>query len=226
MAYDCEEQMGHETLLRYNHQNRRHNSFRIDSLEPRVEQMEDETAKLKDVINRLSARIDANERTQFESLLSQKRLEDTTKSLSSTVKRLSKRGVKCGYKDNWDSASSTITYDRMLMSTGTGRGSLSLRTGVWTASQTGLYMVTWSLINDLYSGEMNRIFLYRNDERQEESLHFSKYWDSDGYLLDQGSRTLFLELDDDDRLHLQTKAFSSDGATGITFCVHLLSAAA
>ena len=32
MAYDCEEQMGHETLLRYNHQNRRHNSFRIDGL--------------------------------------------------------------------------------------------------------------------------------------------------------------------------------------------------
>ena len=38
--------------------------------------------------------------------------------------------------------------------------------------------------------------------------------------------TQLLELDDNDRLHLQTKAFSSDGATGITFCVHLLSAAA
>ena len=38
-------------------------------------------------MHRLSARIDANERTQFESLLSQKRLEDTTKSLSSTVQR-------------------------------------------------------------------------------------------------------------------------------------------
>lgn len=204
--YDCKEQIEQmeQTLLRYNHQNMR--------------QMEDETVKLKDVVNRLSARVDGNEKK--------------TKTLSNTVKRLSKRGAKCGYKEHWVSADSTITYDRILTSTGTGRGTLHKGTGIWEATQTGLYLVTWSMHTDLNKDDSNTIFLYRNDEKIDESEHFSKYWDNDdtegyeGTVQDQGGRTMLMQLDHTDSLHLETEEFGSDGADEIIFCIHLLSAAA
>jgi len=200
MAYGCEEQMSSQTLLRYIHQNRRHNSLRINSMEPKLEQIEDETAKLKDMVDRLSTRIDGNERN---------------------VIRLSKRGAQCGYRAYWEHASSTITYDSLL--TNTGSGSLNAGTGVWTAQETGLYQISWSLRNWLDNDEENSIYLYKNNVKMEAARHYSQYAESRGFIADQGGRTLLLELNSNDHLSLQTDTFTE--AFRVTFCVHLLSAA-
>jgi len=134
------------------------------------------------------------------------------------IARLSTRGAQCGYRYGWTAAFSRITYEQLLLNT--GRGSLQISSGVWQSEQKGLYQVTWSLSNDLNSGEQNWIYLYKNKGRLDESMHGSGYY-SDGTVRDQGGRTMLLELDENDQLHLQTDTFVGD-ALYITFCVHLI----
>merc|ERR1711892_512752 len=53
----------------------------------------------------------------------------------------------CAFKSNTDSAG-TITYDSIFSSYITDRSTLSLSSGIYTASTSGLYMVTWSTDTD------------------------------------------------------------------------------
>merc|ERR1711962_1528618 len=83
------------------------------------------------------------------------------RSHSSTLSRLSIRGAQCGYRGtSWSAAYSTITYEKTLLNV--GRGSMDLGSGVWTAEETGLYQVAWSLYNRVDSGEGNYIYVYKN----------------------------------------------------------------
>jgi len=140
--------------------------------------------------------------------------------LEASVAKLLIKGAQCGYRNYWPSSGSTITYDHLLLDTGVG--SLSTSTGEYTAEVGGLYQVTWSLTNRVDSGEYNWIYLYKNDEAVEGG-HHSYYQNSDGYIYEQGGRTLLLELDEGDRLHLGTTTFYGS-AYYITFCVHLTAA--
>jgi len=138
------------------------------------------------------------------------------------IARLSKRGAHCGYQYKWTSIDSTITYDSTLLNTGSG--SLDIGTGVWTAGDAGLFQVSWDMRNIVGSSEQNDFYLYKNDVRMDESLHESYYIGSEGYIGDQGGRTLVLDLEKNDRLHLGTDYFNG-AAYSITFCINMISAA-
>merc|ERR1712222_140113 len=56
--------------------------------------------------------------------------------------KLSQRGASCGYKNTWSTASSVITYEKLLLSKGDA-GTLNLATGVWTTNVAGFYQVSW-----------------------------------------------------------------------------------
>merc|ERR1711962_1816351 len=64
--------------------------------------------------------------------------------------RLSIRGAQCGYRRDWTTAGSTITYEKTLLNV--GRGSMDLGSGVWTAQEKGLYQVAWGFHNRVNSG--------------------------------------------------------------------------
>merc|ERR1712037_988796 len=102
---------------------------------------------------------------------------------SNDIARLSIRGAQCGYRLLWSSSSSTINYERLLLDT--GRGSLDISSGEWTAEEKGLYQVSWSLRN--VPGPDNRIYLYKNGAQLPESLHAS--WTYGADIAEQGGRS-------------------------------------
>merc|ERR1719158_407695 len=75
--------------------------------------------------------------------------ENGISGLETSVGKLLIKGAQCGFRDKWTSSSSTITYESLLLDT--GRGSLDLSSGEWTAEEKGLYQVTWDLLNRLDS---------------------------------------------------------------------------
>merc|ERR1712130_72314 len=124
------------------------------------------------------------------------------------IARLSKRGAQCGYRGGWTSSYSTITYQSTLVNIGSG--SLNAGTGVWTAGEAGLFQVSWDLRNRLNAGEVNYIFLYKNNVKMEESQTSTYYRDSEGgsWIEEQCGRSLLLDLEKNDRLHLETETFN------------------
>jgi len=116
----------------------------------------------------------------------------------------------------------TIPYSSLLYSaTNTEGGGLDLETGIFTSPFPGSYSVTWSLLAAVGTGEFAvTIYLRRNGEIVEESRHLSSYTGADGYVYDQGGRTLVLYLGLGDTLSL----YCGDCSAGIfytTFCVSL-----
>jgi len=115
----------------------------------------------------------------------------------------------------------TIPYTSLLYSsTNTEGGGLDISTGVFTAPHGGSYTVYWDTNAYLHSGEnVVSIYLQKNGESIEESLHYSRYTGS-GVVDDQGGRTLMVYLGVGDTLQL----YRSDGSGQIfytTFCVSL-----
>jgi len=231
LAYGCTENLSTDFIIDYIHSNRKSNALRIDTLEPKLVKIEGEAAELKDIVRQLQTTVDGKiEKIEDEAAELKNSVnglstrignsENTAGELQTTVARLSKRGAQCGHRSHWTSQSSTITYSKTLLNSGSG--SLDKNTGIWTAGDSGLYQVTWSLINWVDSSAQNRIYLYKNNGRIDESQLYST---SVGYIYEQGGRTLVLDLQKNDRLHLRTSHFSGNGAYDITFCVHLISAA-
>merc|ERR1711970_1157642 len=114
----------------------------------------------------------------------------------------------------------TITYNNLLYSsTNVDGADLDTSTGFFTAGWGGSYTVTWSLYAGVDAGE-NAILVYlrRNAEIIEESRHYSMYVGDNGYIEDQGGRTLVLRLDRGDTLDLFCQDCSSY-VHYITFCI-------
>merc|ERR1712192_63935 len=142
-----------------------------------------------------------------------------------SVAKLLIRGAQCGYQGEWTTHNSRINYDGILLDTGSG--SLDRSRGEWKSEEKGLYQVSWSLSNSVDSGktETNDIYLYKNGAALQESLHVTQYRNSEGYIFDHDGRTMLLELNVNDRLHLQTGDHFDGKAHFIYFCVQLLYAA-
>jgi len=147
---------------------------------------------------------------------------------SAILEKLSQRGAFCGFKWEWTSANSVITYNNLLLSEGDA-GTLDASSGVWTTNVPGIYMVTWSLRSRLEGDDDNWIFLYRNGKKMGESIHGSyidKPASSSQVIGEQGGRTMLLRLDAADTLSLRTDSLrrSFGGAYFIQFCVNLVAA--
>merc|ERR1712021_237598 len=108
--------------------------------------------------------------------------------------------VYCGYRGSVSSPS-TITYDSMFYSrTNQPTGGLDLATGVFTSPFPGTYTV--SVMSN--QSELVYIYMYKNEVRIGESVHFSEYYSgSSGSVGDQGGRTLILHLDMGETLSLR-----------------------
>jgi len=143
---------------------------------------------------------------------------------SAEMARMNKKGAQCGYRYRWYDNDSTITYEAEMVNTGSGL--LDTATGVWTAEDSGLYQVSWSLQHSINSGEINSISLSKNGVEIQESNHYSRYTNarSANWVTEQGSRTLFLDLHKGDNLKLVTTTTFAGQAYRTIFCVSLQSA--
>merc|ERR1719494_441602 len=157
LAYGCPDSLSKEDLINYMHHNRRVNSMKMktlgDSLTKELRLKTQDIAGLRSSVAKLTE--------EAEELKAQ-----TIAGLKSSVAKLMKKGAQCAYRYRWKTAKSTITYEKTLVNV--GRGSMDLGSGVWTAEETGLYQVAWSLRNIVHSSEANEIYLYKNGERKYE----------------------------------------------------------
>ena len=133
------------------------------------------------------------------------------------------RSFACGAHYNSLSISTqVIPYTTLLYSSSNVVGDgLDISSGIFSAGYPGTYTVTWSLraVDNVGDGYLY-IFLRKNRERIEESLHSSHYTGPSGYSDDQGGRTLIVHLDRGDTLDLYCYDCSS-GIDVVTFCVSL-----
>jgi len=144
--------------------------------------------------------------------------------LQENMDRLSQRGAYCGYQEIWSTASSVIKYSKLMLSEGDA-GALVPDTGVFRASEQGLFQINWSLFNKLKGGDDNYIYLYRNGKMIWESLHGSfidKTTSSKRVIAEMGGRTMLLRLAAGDTLTLRTSGTFHGEARRIQFCVMLL----
>jgi len=152
-------------------------------------------------------------------------LENRMTETSARFDKLSQRGAYCGYQSGWSTGSSVITYNKLILSEGDA-GTLDPATGVWTTNVPGLYEITWSLRNELTGDDDNWIYLYRNGQTIEESIHGSyigQTTSSERVIAEQGGRTMLLHLAAGDTLTLRTGGFQGY-AFNIHFCVMLQAA--
>merc|ERR1719317_594947 len=124
----------------------------------------------------------------------------------------------CGSHNELLGASSgTIPYTSLLYSsTNTEEGGLDIRTGVFTAPCGGSYTVSWATSAKMYHGQ---IFLQKNGENINQSLHYSDYG-GNSVVAEQGGRAIVVYLGVGDTVQL----YRGGGAGGIehtTFCVSL-----
>ena len=107
--------------------------------------------------------------------------------------------------------SKEISYSKLLYSSSNVEGAgLDISSGVFSAGYPGTYTATWSLQarDDTGDGFMD-IYLRKNAKTIEESLHRSLYTGSEGYLADNGGRTMVLHLDTGDTLDLYCQDWSA-----------------
>ena len=144
----------------------------------------------------------------------------------------------CGYNYDCRDVDSILTYNSPLhhLSTNIGsgvcppdssggcvkNGGLNPDTGVYTASWSGDYMITWTSVAlpDSYDDKIY-IYLYHNGERVTESVQESYFGGDSGYIADTGSRTLFRRLELEDTLYLICKNCSGE-IFKTTFCITMI----
>ena len=99
---------------------------------------------------------------------------------------------------------------------------LDIRTGVFTVEEGhgGIWSVSYSIKSQQHSGETNTAFLYLNDQRIEESYHFTSYY-GQVYVESLGSRTLYMRLQEADTLSLATGKIGW-GFYDINLCLQLV----
>ena len=130
--------------------------------------------------------------------------EDTK--VRSEITRLKNKpfAFQCAWQDAWVTDNSVITYDRLTIDEiSGGDGGLDINTGVFTVGDglSGVWAVTYSFTSNQYRGT-NEAWLYRNEGKIEESIHYTSYG---GYgVMSLGSRVLYMRLESGDTISLRT----------------------
>ena len=110
-------------------------------------------------------------------------------------------GFSCVYRFGWERDETTITYSKVLdSSTNIYMPGINLTTGVFTASVSGTYSVSFSFFtSDKAEDGPNDVFLFRNGTKITESLAPSETAISDqqkvaGKVFQTSGRTLYFQL--------------------------------
>merc|ERR1711892_1406808 len=117
----------------------------------------------------------------------------------------------CAYRYE-TTTTGVITYDRIFSSYITDSSALSTSLGTFTASTSGLYMVTWSA----HTVGHAQIWLFKQGVQMADTAYVS---DQSGEIA-QGSRTVMVELCPGEEIYL----WAYDNTRGIGqlhFCIHL-----
>merc|ERR1719228_16395 len=132
----------------------------------------------------------------------------------------------CAYKGEWTTASSTITYDKIITDFNNadkpngGDGLLDIGSGIFTCLKAGHYTITFSAFTVLDTYQHANVYLYQNGNKVSES-QFSSTNNANYPIGSQGSRTMILHMDVDDVMEVKTDS-SNDGVLHqINFCVSL-----
>ena len=175
--------------------------------------------KMTDILDRM---------TRMEVALGDRRVagveEERVTRLEETVARMRSPpvAIQCGWRRNdWTEDNSTITYDKLTLSAlSRVSGGLDTNTGVFTAGYPGIWSITFTMRSfKPKTGVRNMAWLYLNGEKIEETLHLTYYSGSKGYVGSQGSRTIFLQLNQGDEVTLRTGEIYS--LSYITLCFEL-----
>merc|ERR1719347_2048976 len=200
------------------------NQNKISALEGNVTRHDEDVEENRNEIAGNKIKISAVEGT---SLTNKNGIADNQNKISAlegNVTRHDKGVYYCGYQDNTYSVGSTITYQSLVTSyhsSGVGSGGLDTSTGVFTAPARGVYTVTWSLYASNNAGDSSVwIYLHLNKNSVGESRLYSHYSGPSGQVVDQGGRTMVLQLAVGDTLELYCKDCSAN-VYFITFCVSL-----
>merc|ERR1711892_1118305 len=142
----------------------------------------------EDIIGTNSDNIDVNSdyiSTNTGAISNNKKATESNSQAIASLENSAYVGV-CAYMDKTGSTG-TITYDSISSSYITDSSALSTSSGIYTASTSGFYMVTWSTDTN-YAAD---IYLYKQGVMMEDMLYRS-YAGSGDY--DMGSRTVMVQL--------------------------------
>ena len=129
---------------------------------------------------------------------------------------------QCAYKTKWTAANSVITWDKLTIdSMSRVTGGFNLSTGEFTVGKSGVWEVTFSMVSPNASGQGIYSFLFINGRKLTESEYGTSYHNSKGWVKSLGSRTLFMELNQGDKVTLQTAELTGDALWQSTLCFHL-----
>ena len=128
---------------------------------------------------------------------------------------------QCGWQGGLVTAeNSIITFERLSFSSLFGvAGGLDITTGVFTAGYNGVWTITYSTHSEQAGGDANSVYLFLNDNKIEESVHYTYNSGGPGYFQTLGSRTLHIRLETGDVVTLKTGRLEDIG--GITLCFEL-----
>merc|ERR1711935_375548 len=143
---------------------------------------------------------------------------------SITVLRSPPAVFYCGYRYVTTATSSVLTFDRLSYSNNNQpTGGLDPATGKFSCPYPGTYSVSWSLRADNHAGDdYVSIYLMKNGySAGQESRHLSRYTGASGYVVDQGGRTLIIDLLLGDTLSMYC-ADCSARVYDVNFCVSLV----
>ena len=93
---------------------------------------------------------------------------------------------------------------------------------MFTAPRAGVYLITFSYRGTNDPGERTYVFIYKNGNKLNETVHFTNY-SSDGYgeVQSTGGRAVYQRLEAGDTLTLQTETVSGD-MYRVMFCVQFI----
>ena len=129
---------------------------------------------------------------------------------------------QCAYKTKWTAPNSVITWDKLIInSLSRVTGGFNLSTGEFTVGKSGVWEVTFSMVSPNASGQGIYSFLFINGRKLTESEYGTSYHNSKGWVKSLGSRTLFMNLNQGDKVTLQTGKLTGDALWQSTLCFHL-----
>ena len=115
---------------------------------------------------------------------------------------------------------SVITFERLSYSSMFGvTGGLDISTGVFTAGYNGVWTLSYATHSEQGGGDVNSVYLYLNETKVEESVHYTYNSGGSEHFQTLGSRTLHLRLEVGDVVTLRTGRLQDIG--GITLCFEL-----
>merc|ERR1711971_44668 len=148
-------------------------------------------------------------------------IEDNSQRLDS----LSTRGTWCASRYRWKTTG-TIPFEKHTLLDSNmdinGRP-LDIDTGVFTAPNVGVYLITFSYLAFNDPGEQTDVYIYKNSARLEELIHNTGYGSGgSGTVRSTSGRSIYQRLEAGDTISLHAGHLSGKNIYRILFCIQFI----